>query len=432
MLTKNKVYNINIILQTISIFPLVFTFQYWDYIEECKYINPLIGKKENFNCCKFPGIYCDYEEITTSNDNNENKKNIHITNVRLMHNKLKTSIPDSIGKLNKVTYFFLNNNEISGNIPNSIGDMNSLSWLDLSGNNLEGTIPHSIGNIKTLTHLDLSNNKLKGAVPDSIGNLENLSSLYLDDNQLLNGPLPDSLSELNTSYGYDFKGTKLCYTDSTSKFKEYIDYKCSNCTENASINLINDICECDVGFTGTGYIKCDSVHKDDKDNVIYDNNSDINNEENKKTTWKDVWDAWKYILYIIGGIVALGIIYLIYSSWPYIYEFFFINNKKWTYTIMTIMCIGAFALIGITGNIYNEFDKMPLVFMISDAVASVYSLIFFIILYIKCCGFKCRTVHVRGPYGSYDTEMFVNDDNMTCCCQTVHENENENDSCIIL
>eukprot|EP00833_Pecoramyces_ruminatium_P005688 jgi/Orpsp1_1/1179720/evm.model.c7180000070514.1 len=35
---------------------------YTDYIEECKYINPLIGKDDDFNCCKYKGIYCNDEK----------------------------------------------------------------------------------------------------------------------------------------------------------------------------------------------------------------------------------------------------------------------------------------------------------------------------------------------------------------------------------
>ncbi|KAG4094585.1 hypothetical protein H8356DRAFT_1080318 [Neocallimastix lanati (nom. inval.)] len=66
-------YNSTIILILSSILTLVYRF----YIEECKFINSLICIDENFNYCKFSGIY--YDNENPSDIANEDIKTTHIT-----------------------------------------------------------------------------------------------------------------------------------------------------------------------------------------------------------------------------------------------------------------------------------------------------------------------------------------------------------------
>ncbi len=59
----------------------------------------------------------------------------------------------------------------------------------------------------------LSSNALSGTIPIMLGDLANLRALQLDHNQL-NGPLPDSLRQLNL-YRFHFDDTSLCEPSST-------------------------------------------------------------------------------------------------------------------------------------------------------------------------------------------------------------------------
>ena len=126
----------------------------------------------------------------------------YLRELHLNQNQLSGSIPFSIGNLVHVRGLDLSENVLSGNIPSSIGDLSKLEFLDLYTNKLSGTIPFSIGNLKSIIHIDFSENKLTGSIPSSIGNLITLGYLALVANQL-NGSIPYSITNLvNLEYLY--------------------------------------------------------------------------------------------------------------------------------------------------------------------------------------------------------------------------------------
>ena len=139
-----------------------------------------------------------------------------------MHNinpKLKGSIPNSIGFLDKLEKIDMSNNELNGSIPLSIGNLLSLKEIKLSYNELDGTIPSEVINLPQLRtlylygnnlngelpefsdnllieELKLYNNNLSGDIPSSIGSLNNLIQVNLDKNSFT-GEIPNSLLLIN-------------------------------------------------------------------------------------------------------------------------------------------------------------------------------------------------------------------------------------------
>jgi hypothetical protein len=113
----------------------------------------------------------------------------------LSHNKLSGEIPQSIGKLERLTELYFMENSLTGQIPASLEGCNNLLLLNLSSNKFYGSIPSEIFSISTLSKgLDLSYNQLTGNIPLQIGNLINLNSLSISNNQL-SGEIPSTLGE---------------------------------------------------------------------------------------------------------------------------------------------------------------------------------------------------------------------------------------------
>ncbi|KAK4782104.1 hypothetical protein SAY86_016206 [Trapa natans] len=99
---------------------------------------------------------------------------------------------------NRVTELILSNTGLGGSIPQSLGRLDRLRWLDLSHNQLRGELPPGISSLKMLEVLDLSYNFLSGPVVGALSGLVSIKSLNLSSNKfsgdLLDlGALPDLL-----------------------------------------------------------------------------------------------------------------------------------------------------------------------------------------------------------------------------------------------
>ncbi|XP_016473458.2 leucine-rich repeat receptor protein kinase HPCA1 [Nicotiana tabacum] len=135
-------------------------------------------------------------------------------------------IPDSIGSLTQLVFLSLNSNNFIGRIPATIGYLSKLYWLDLADNKLTGTLPVSSGSSPgldmllhtkhfhfgknqlsgeipaqlfhsnlTLIHLLVENNQLTGNIPDTLGLVQTMEVLRLDRNSL-SGSVPQNLNNL--------------------------------------------------------------------------------------------------------------------------------------------------------------------------------------------------------------------------------------------
>jgi len=258
--------------------------------EECKFVNSLLKEKEDYDCCKNTKITCENNYITKIALTQFDIKNktlpssvgatmpmlkilllndcnlegsipsdigllANIEEMELANNKLTGPIPDSIGSLKKLTRLILNSNKLSGPIPSTIGDLESISLLWLQDNQLT-SIPKKIGGLTTLRILNLSYNKLTGTIPNTITGMTNLMQIEIQNNLGLKGKVPD-LKDLKYINKCDYRNTNVCYDEDEKNSKcnyPANNYICKSCKENAT--LVGDICQCDSGYLGEGYIEC--------------------------------------------------------------------------------------------------------------------------------------------------------------------------------
>ncbi len=100
----------------------------------------------------------------------------------VLHNKgLNGTVPESLGRLSKLTDLNLSFNELTGPIPAELGDLYNLRVLNLRTNELAGEIPDQLGNLRNLRVLNLHSNNLSGGIPD-LSRIAGLEELYLPNN----------------------------------------------------------------------------------------------------------------------------------------------------------------------------------------------------------------------------------------------------------
>ncbi len=124
-------------------------------------------------------------------------KNIgRVTSLLISNNKLKGTLPTSLGNLTKLRELSIRTNpDLMGSIPATIGNLVELQDLNLRGNQLNGTIPAQLGDLINLRTLALDNNKFSGAIPAILGKLTKLTVLALNNNNFA-GAAPKELNDL--------------------------------------------------------------------------------------------------------------------------------------------------------------------------------------------------------------------------------------------
>jgi len=207
-----------------------------------------------------------------------------LTSMDLSSNNFEGVIPESFGKLTMLTSLLLNQNNLNGPL-DFIGNLTALTTLFLSDNDIYTAIPESIGNLKQLEHLYCTNANLIGSLPDSIRKLKKLKNLELNNNPLLSGKVPNITNDYTHCNFYD---TSLCYV--TSERNLHCNYphdnaNCGECAENAT--LVDDVCQCDSGYSGLGYINCESDNKNNGGDVSDTNLLNENENEKDKDKEKD-------------------------------------------------------------------------------------------------------------------------------------------------
>ncbi|MBR4381846.1 MAG: hypothetical protein IKP48_11410 [Bacteroidaceae bacterium] len=144
-----------------------------------------------------------------------------VYDIDLQQNNLNGYIPQSIGGLKNLNYFYVSDNSLSGAIPDGLWTLTQLRGLDLSSNTgLSGSLPENIGDLTNLYYLGLYQcSKIGGEIPESFytlkklqilsiafcsfsgsfsenfGNLESLEDIRMCGNQM-SGPLPESIGNL--------------------------------------------------------------------------------------------------------------------------------------------------------------------------------------------------------------------------------------------
>ena len=133
-----------------------------------------------------------------------------LTRLYLNGNELSGPIPPELGGLAELTHLYLDGNELSGPIPPELGSLSNLSLLHLGINRLSGSIPPELGGLAELTRLYLNGNELSGPIPPEFGGLASLVEFVVAVNADMSGPLPASLTSLQSLETFSTGGTMLC------------------------------------------------------------------------------------------------------------------------------------------------------------------------------------------------------------------------------
>ena len=144
-----------------------------------------------------------------------------VVSIILDRNNLIGTLPENIGKMDKLRTLKLNDNYLYGELPESFYDLTALGYfsvgnynfgseggsividpnnpggvITLGRNQLSGTISEKIGNLKNLSTFDVNENEFTGELPKNIWTLPKLETLLLTHNKDLHGELPEDIGNL--------------------------------------------------------------------------------------------------------------------------------------------------------------------------------------------------------------------------------------------
>ncbi|KAH0766842.1 hypothetical protein KY285_002713 [Solanum tuberosum] len=133
-------------------------------------------------------------------------------------------IPESIGDLRRLAFLSLNSNQFTGRIPATIGYLTELHWLDLSDNQIEGNIPVSDGSnpgldlLVNTEHFHFGKNQLSGEIPARLFHSNMALTHLLVENNKFTGVIPDTLGFVQTMKMLDMSRNDF----NTSDFPSWI------------------------------------------------------------------------------------------------------------------------------------------------------------------------------------------------------------------
>ncbi|WZZ24325.1 hypothetical protein YC2023_007726 [Brassica napus] len=129
-----------------------------------------------------------------------------LESVSFMYNSFEGPMPRGVDGIVTLVYLYLAHNKFSGEIDGDLFDgMNNLVKVHLEGNMFYGEIPESLGRLPKLTELNLEDNMFTGKIPPF--KHKSIVTVNVTNNQL-EGRIPVALSLMNTTF---FQGNKgLC------------------------------------------------------------------------------------------------------------------------------------------------------------------------------------------------------------------------------
>ena len=135
-------------------------------------------------------------------------ENVFVTNLELLGNGLRGTIPDTIQRLTSLNELSLSiSYPSSGTIPASVGAMASLTYLRLEISGISGTIPSFLGNLYNLQMLILKS-RLSGTMPSELWNLKKLI-MFKVNVYSLSGTIPSEIGTLTLLRSLDLSGNRL-------------------------------------------------------------------------------------------------------------------------------------------------------------------------------------------------------------------------------
>ncbi|XP_028755433.1 probable LRR receptor-like serine/threonine-protein kinase At1g53430 [Neltuma alba] len=140
------------------------------------------------------------------------------TQLQTMHlqgTSMEGPIPTTISHLTNLSSFMIS--DLHGpaimRFPN-LTNLKSLEYLVLRNCSIHDSIPNYIGKMEKLYKVDLSFNKLTGKIPNSISSLSYLNYMFLNENSLT-GNIPDWILR-RQNYNYDFSYNNFLETSATT------------------------------------------------------------------------------------------------------------------------------------------------------------------------------------------------------------------------
>ncbi|XP_019100088.1 PREDICTED: LOW QUALITY PROTEIN: receptor like protein 30 [Camelina sativa] len=129
--------------------------------------------------------------------------------LNIASNHVKSTLPSDMSRLHNLEYFLVRENSFSGTFPTSLFTIPSLQYFDLEGNQFRG--PIKFGNISSssrLSEIYLANNKFDGPIPESVSKIQSLLELDISNNNLV-GTIPTSISKLVNLLHLSLSNNKL-------------------------------------------------------------------------------------------------------------------------------------------------------------------------------------------------------------------------------
>ncbi|KAK1405272.1 receptor-like protein kinase HSL1 [Heracleum sosnowskyi] len=134
---------------------------------------------------------CNWTGITCNN-------NSLVTSISLDSLSLDGPFPAILCRLSSLSSLSLSDNFINSTLSHTIiSTCVHLTYLDLSENLLEGPLPSSLSSLPNLVYLNLSGNSFSGEIPASFGNFPVIETMVLSAN-LLTGIIPAVLGNLTS------------------------------------------------------------------------------------------------------------------------------------------------------------------------------------------------------------------------------------------
>ncbi|KAG7381860.1 hypothetical protein PHYPSEUDO_005516 [Phytophthora pseudosyringae] len=161
--------------------------------------------ERSWECAVLKKLDLSYNEIAELPSQVETLK--YLVSFKMRHNLLRR-LPSALWSLETLTSLDLSNNELEGSVPEQLGKLDKLRELGLEGNKLTH-LPDSIGGLVHLEVLRVENNRLK-ALPSTIGRLRNLKTFSAHSNQI--AELPASFGSLTGMLTLDLKKNCLVTT----------------------------------------------------------------------------------------------------------------------------------------------------------------------------------------------------------------------------
>ena len=121
-----------------------------------------------------------------------------LESVSFMYNSFEGPMPRGVDGIVTLVYLYLAHNKFSGEIDGDLFDgMDDLVKVHLEGNMFSGEVPESLGRLPKLTELNLEDNMFTGTIPPF--KHKSIVSVNVTNNQL-EGRIPVALSLMNTTF----------------------------------------------------------------------------------------------------------------------------------------------------------------------------------------------------------------------------------------